>query len=117
MDNLLATALVVSGVGMVTLFSALAILYGLMWLLTEVTQERTAQDGRPEEEAERGNDSASTRQRALHYQAAAIAVALAGAETDHQGRPSSPGGRASSAWWTLHHQRQLTQRPPARRGR
>ncbi len=107
MQDPLGTALVVTGVGMLALFVALALLYGLMYLMTTfikdppvATVELTAQE------------PPSAPGGALR--AAVIAVALARAEQE-QASSAPPVGETPSAWRALHHQRQLAQTPRARK--
>jgi hypothetical protein len=105
MDNPLIVSLIVSGIGMLMLFLALAFLYGLMYLMTALIKERTEAE---EQEA-----------RIRKRQAAVIAVALARAELDLSpiGAPRAEEAAGVSAWWALHHQRQLALNTPTRRGR
>jgi biopolymer transport protein ExbB/TolQ len=147
MDNPLVISLVVTGIGMLMLFLALAILYGLMYLMTRMTNIRAVVKDRPEagaaEEGSRGAGEQGSRgaeeqrskraeeqrskraeeERVMRRRAAAIAVALARAERElgHIGTPGAEETTASpwrvSAWRALHHQRQLTRNLPARRVR
>jgi len=105
MDNRLIVSLIVSGIGMLMLFLALVILYGLMSLMTALIKDRT------------GAQAQGARIRVR--QAAVIAVALARAELDLGpiGAPSVEEAAGVSAWWALHHQRQLARNMPPRRGR
>ncbi len=103
MDNPVTISLVVSGVGMLMLFLALALLYGLMYLMTALIKDR------PEAGGKRQKAGSGKRR------AAVIAVALARAEQERVIPPSVPpiggeerGGGKVSAWRTLHQQRQLT---------
>jgi Na+-transporting methylmalonyl-CoA/oxaloacetate decarboxylase gamma subunit len=106
MDSPVTISLVVSGVGMLMLFLALAILYGLMYLMTALIKDRPeagtgGQGGRGAEEQEAGS-----RKR----QAAVIGVALARAEQELSpiGALRVEGAEDGiSAWRMLHHQRQL----------
>ena len=114
MDDPIIIALVVSGIGMLMLFLALAFLYGLMVLMTRITSIQALSKDRPEAE-----EAGSRKQRA-----AVIAVALARAEQERIVPPSVPpsggeerGGGAVSPWWALHHQRQLALHLRTRRGR
>jgi len=119
MDNPIIISLVVSGIGMLMLFLALAFLYGLMYLITALIKDR------PKVEAEeRGNrevwESGSVgaeEQRAMRRRAAVIGVALARAEQELSTIGAPGAGEAVSAWQTLHHQRQLTLNMPTRRAR
>jgi len=113
MDNPLVTSLIVSGIGMLVLFLALAFLCGLMYLLTAVVKDR------PEAKEQ---EAGSRRQEASigKHRAAAIAVALARTEQELIALPSVPphwgapaggeerGGGVASPWRTLHRNRQLT---------
>jgi Na+-transporting methylmalonyl-CoA/oxaloacetate decarboxylase gamma subunit len=115
LENGLVVSLAVSGLGMLLLFMALAILYGLMYLMTTVLKDPGAAPAHagPEEQRIPGGKEAATR-------AAVIAVALARdrQEPSPVGVPvtgDSTGVDAQrpgvSAWWTLHHDRQLAHKP------
>jgi len=134
MDEPIIVALVVSGIGMLMLFLALAFLYGLMVLMTRITSIRALSKDQPEAEEAGGRrqgaggrrqEARDKRQeaRSRKQRAAVIAVALARAEQEIV-PPSVPptggeerGGGAVSPWRTLHHQRQLTLHLRTRRGR
>jgi Na+-transporting methylmalonyl-CoA/oxaloacetate decarboxylase gamma subunit len=134
MDNPLVISLAVTGVGMLTLFLALAVLCGLMYLMTWMTNIRAVVKERPEAGAEEQRSKGAEEQgskgaeaeRVMRRKAAAIAVALARAEREQGslGSPcpiGAPGAEESagpwrvSPWRALHHQRQLTRNPPTRR--
>ena len=105
MDSPIIISLVVSGIGMLTLFLALALLCGLMYLMTALIQDRPGA-GTGEQEAGSGKQ-----------QAAVIAVALARVERELS-TISTPGAKERvSAWRALHHQRKLTLNMPTRRAR
>lgn len=121
MENLLVASLVVSGLGMLLLFIALAILYGLMYLMTTVLRDPTAAPVQSEPEGEQvaGEEEAT-------HRAAVIGVALARARqalspVDVPAMGEGTGADAQhlgvSAWWALHHDRQLTHKPTTRRTR
>jgi len=123
MDNPLA----ISGIGMLILFLALALLYGLMYALTGLTRKRPEVGAK---EDERGAALPSTleggaalmSESVLRRRAAAIAVALARAECElpraSAGVAEEDTGRGRiSPWRALHHQRQLTRNRPPRRVR
>ena len=62
MDDPIIVALVVSGIGMLMLFLALAFLYGLMVLMTRITSIQALSKDRPEaEEAGSGKQEAGSR--------------------------------------------------------
>jgi hypothetical protein len=114
MEEPLPTALVISAIGMTLLFLSLVLFYGMLSLLTSVTQER-APAGASAEAGPEGEPEPMLR-------AAAIAVAMARAEAE--ARPSPVDSPAPvevadrgqiSPWWALHHQRQVTPHPNARR--
>jgi Na+-transporting methylmalonyl-CoA/oxaloacetate decarboxylase gamma subunit len=127
MENPLTISLVVTGVGMLMLFLALSLLYGLMVLMTRVTDVRALFERRPEAGGqgskgaeEQGSKKQEARDR--RRRAAMIGVALARAEGELStgGAPEAAAvasSRPVSAWRTLHHQRQLTLNPPTRRAR
>jgi Na+-transporting methylmalonyl-CoA/oxaloacetate decarboxylase gamma subunit len=121
LENLFVVSLVVSGLGMLLLFIALAILYGLMYLMTTVLRDPTAapMHAQPEEQRMPGGEEA-------RYRAAVIAVALARAkqEPSPAGVPAAGEGTGAdaqrlevSAWWAFHHDRQLTHKPNMPRSR
>ena len=96
MDNPLAISLIVTGIGMAMLFLAVALLYGLMVLMTEVIREREGREGR-----EGGEEGA-------RWRAAVIGVALARAEHELAATGLPGPVETPSAWRVLHQQRQLT---------
>jgi len=111
MDNPIAISLVVSGLGMLMLFLALALLCGLMYLMTAFVKDRPEADEAGGKRQETGSEK---------RRAAVIAVTLARAEQEWTIPSSVPhigAGGAVSAWWSLHHQRQLTLNLRPRRGR
>jgi Na+-transporting methylmalonyl-CoA/oxaloacetate decarboxylase gamma subunit len=112
MDNLVVMALVVSGVGMLLLFAALAFLYGLIYLLTAVLRDPSPAPA-PVAEGSRPDRV----ERKVTWRAAAAAVALARAEREFRSShaPAAQGG-AVSPWWALHQGRQLMPKPGKRRG-
>ncbi len=119
MDHPLTTAWVVSGIGMLLLFLALAFLCGLMYLMTAYIKDR------PEaEEQETGGDKQEMRSREREtrlkaQRAAAIAVALARSELELSsvGAPGADEAGDLSAWRAFHHQRQLSLNRSTRRVR
>ena len=126
MDNPIVVSLFVSGIGMLMLFVALTLLYGLMYLMTWITSLQASADERQDVKAGQGEGdrqgAGGTEQgaRDRKRQAAAIAVALARAELDLSPVSTSTSGAEEagpSAWWALHHQRQLIRGVPTRRTR
>jgi Na+-transporting methylmalonyl-CoA/oxaloacetate decarboxylase gamma subunit len=126
MDDPLTISLVVSGIGMLMLFLALALLYGLMVLMTRMTATRGRIKERPEaetgEQGSRGAGSRKQEARDGRRRAAVIGVALARAEQQlsEAGAPGAEEAASSwrvSPWRALHHQRQLTPSLRTRRGR
>jgi len=124
MDDPLTISLVVTGIGMLMLFLALAVLYGLMVLMTRMTDIRGLIKKRPEAETgEQGSREAGSRKQEARggeqeanngkHRAAVIGVALARAE-QQLSEVSAPGAEEAtssgrvSPWRALHHQRQLT---------
>jgi hypothetical protein len=114
MEEPLPVALVISAIGMTLLFLSLVLFYGLLSLLTSVTQERATSGVSPEAEVVGEHETM--------LRAAAIAVAMARAEAE---APPSPAGSPAtietadrgqiSPWWALHHQREMIPHPKARR--
>ena len=110
MDNPVTISLVVSGIGMLMLFVTLTILYGLMYLMTWATTDRTSKEETPKEQVGEveGVDEEE-------WRVAVIAVALARAELEQNVVGTGDVGEAVSAWRALHHQRQLARNMPVRR--
>jgi len=103
MDNPLVISLIVSGIGMLMLFLALAFLYGLMYLMTAVIRDKPTVEVR-----ERGD-------REVRLQVAAIGVSLARAEQEMIASGAPEEAESVSGWRMLHHQRQLMCNAPTRR--
>ena len=105
MESPLVTSLIVSGLGMLMLLVAMCVLYGLMYGMTALLKDGRERptDRRPDPGPSRNKNEAQQRERA-----AVIAVALARAEAETSGVEKPRADEQSSAWWTLHHQRQLT---------
>jgi Na+-transporting methylmalonyl-CoA/oxaloacetate decarboxylase gamma subunit len=135
MENPLTISLAVTGIGMLMLFLALALLYGLMVLMTRMTATRGRIIERPKarsgEQGDRGareqGSMGAEGRRVMRRRAAVIGVALARAEQRSSAVGAPGAGEATSSWhasswrispWrALHHQRQLTPSLPTRRGR
>jgi Na+-transporting methylmalonyl-CoA/oxaloacetate decarboxylase gamma subunit len=122
MENPLTISLAVTGIGMLMLFLALTLLYGLMVLMTRMTATRGRIIERPEAISRDQGSRGAQEQGAMRRRAAVIGVALARAE-QHTSEVGALGAeeKAASSWrlspWrALHHQRQLTPSPRARRG-
>ena len=108
MDNPITISLVVSGVGMLILFLALAFLYGLIMLMTALIKDQ------PINQPTSQQTNKPTNQPTNHLrQAAVIAVALARAELDSVSLPEAEV--VPSPWQQYHHDRLLNL--PTRRGR
>jgi Na+-transporting methylmalonyl-CoA/oxaloacetate decarboxylase gamma subunit len=131
LDDPLVISLVVSGIGMLLLFLALALLHGLMYLMTAVLRERNEGEarGRGQEERSRKQEAGGKGQEMegggweasdRKWRAAVIGVALARAELEVGGiggpGAEGVGGRGRvSGWRAFHQRRQLTS--GVRRGR
>jgi Na+-transporting methylmalonyl-CoA/oxaloacetate decarboxylase gamma subunit len=125
MDTPLVISLIVSGIGMLLLFLALAFLCGLMYLMTAFIKDRPKseeEDATSKEAEERGlrrpevsPEPVEGLVEGIQRRAAVIAVALARAEQTLSATAVPPVEEAATAWQTLHRQRQLTLRPPTRR--
>jgi len=127
LDTPLEISLVVTGIGMLALFLALAFLYGLMILLTTVTRERTgrrlvggAGSPRPAESHRQG--AGADWRSGARRRAAVVAVALARAEREAGDFGALDSGGAAdlgsaSPWWALHHSREWELGPRTRRRR
>ena len=107
MQDPLSTALVVTGVGMLALFVALALLCALMYLMTTFIKDPPVATVKLDQETPPAQEGA--------LRAAVIAVALARAEQELHIANAPSGDQTPSAWHALHHQRQLTRTPRARK--
>ena len=122
MENSLVVSLAVTGIGMLALFLALALLYGMMYGMTALIRERPKSGDGERASMGGGNKEAAEEDGVMQRRAAAIAVALARAEcelcaTGLPGAEDSASPRAPSPWWALHHSRQLAPHLPTRRVR
>jgi Na+-transporting methylmalonyl-CoA/oxaloacetate decarboxylase gamma subunit len=116
MENPLAISLVVTGIGMLMLFLALAILYGLMYLMTTLIKDRP-KAGEVEQEAtgvrqdagrvEQGARSVEPEAGDGRRRAAVIGVALARAELELSLAAAPEVEAGPSAWQQYHRQRVL----------
>ena len=103
MDNPLTTALVVSGIGLLLLFAALAFLYGLIYAMTAFIKDR------PEVEVEGPPPAAGVDRGAagVKSRVAVVAVARARAESE-SGPANSPEAEIGiGPWGQYHRHRQL----------
>jgi Na+-transporting methylmalonyl-CoA/oxaloacetate decarboxylase gamma subunit len=107
LEQPLVVVLVVSAIGMTLLFLALAFFYGLLSLMGSVVKDRPSP-------SETSTETRAAGEREAMLRAAAIAVALARAEAEEGAGAvaglagtATRGGLGVSAWWALHHQRQL----------
>ena len=122
METSLVVSLAVTGIGMLVLFLALALLYGMMVGMTALIRERPKAGDGERGSMGVGKKEAVEKDSAMRRRAAAIAVALARAECELRasgppGAEVSVGPRAPSPWWALHHGRQLAPHLPVRRVR
>jgi Na+-transporting methylmalonyl-CoA/oxaloacetate decarboxylase gamma subunit len=101
MENPLYVSLVVTGIGMAMLFLALALLYGLMVLMTALIKDRPEATGRQEVAVPDADE------RVLRTRAAVVAVALARAELEMSAAASPAGGSGWGPWRQVHTQRLL----------
>jgi len=125
LDESLRVALIISAIGMTLLFLSLVVFYGMLTLLAAVvkdkpptaTQEPAGTSGMIDRAVDDGQAETKLR-------AAAVAIVLARAQAGEGAGP--PGvdategvaaGQPVSAWWSLHHQRQITVSPDVRRNR
>ncbi len=100
MDHPLTLALTVSGIGLLILFAALAVLYGLMYAMTALIKDRpSVEQEEPAQAVETESVSPAVRR------AAVIAVALARAELEQS--PASPLPETGSSPWGQYHRRRL----------
>jgi hypothetical protein len=117
LDPDLVAALVISAVGITLLFLALALFYGVLLLLAAIFEGRASADVADPEPASPEPEKADAA-----LQAIAIGVALARARAEQTasldlvpGEEAFAAAPGVSPWWTLHHQRQVSHRPEARR--
>jgi hypothetical protein len=108
-QNPVVTVLVISGMGMGLLILALAFFYGLLALMASAIRDRRSAPLTPVE-----SEGGPVEDESM-LKAAAIAVALGRVSSEGTAEASidSVGARpvpvpGVSAWWMLHHQRQLT---------
>ncbi|HEY72352.1 MAG: hypothetical protein DRJ03_04295 [Chloroflexi bacterium] len=109
MENPLVISLIVSGIGMLMLFLALAFLYVLMYLMTTFLNDRQPETGAQET----GGGKQETRSGMRRAAAIAVALARAEQEVSATGAPEERG--TINGWRMLHRQRQLTRNTPTRR--
>jgi hypothetical protein len=116
LQNSIVTVLIISVMGMALLILALAFFYGLLTLMASAIRDR-----RSVSVASVESDGGPTEDEAT-LEVAAIAVALARAGAERAAEPSIGSVLAQpaaapgvSAWWALHHQRQLAPAPHRRR--
>jgi Na+-transporting methylmalonyl-CoA/oxaloacetate decarboxylase gamma subunit len=102
MEDPLTTSLIVTGIGMLILFVAMALLYGLIVGMTTLIK-----DGGEEDVAHPQGTVEPTGAEGARNTVAAIAVALARAELERQSHALRPPGPAESPWRQVHHQRLL----------
>ncbi len=98
MDNPIIISLVVSGIGMLTLFLALTLLYALMYLMTWITNISIRPKSQP--------DADEQQMKSLKRRAAAIAVALARTELE-SGLIISPQTKIFPSSWQQYHRHRL----------
>jgi Na+-transporting methylmalonyl-CoA/oxaloacetate decarboxylase gamma subunit len=113
MDDPVVISLLVSGIGMLVLFLALAFLYGLMSLMTRFIKDRPEPSVRKQGSEEAGNRNQEAGGRAQKpggekWRIAAIGVALARAEIEMSGVDVADAKATPRGWRALHHRRQLT---------
>ncbi len=100
MDHPLTLALTVSGIGLLILFAALAVLYGLMYAMTALIKDRpSVEQEEPAPATETESVSPATRR------AAVIAIALARAELEQS--PAGAQPETGSSPWGQYHRRRL----------
>jgi Na+-transporting methylmalonyl-CoA/oxaloacetate decarboxylase gamma subunit len=102
MQDPLTASLVVTGLGMLILFAAMALLYGLMVAMTALIRDRATEEASPP-----GGTGESGRKDRQKLRAAVIAVGLARAELEWERDASARARTAASPWRQYHHQRLL----------
>ena len=112
MENPLAIALTVSGVGLLILFGALAFLCGLMYVMTTILRDRPdVKEKLPVPIVEADGKSAHVMQKV-----AVVAVALARAELESSLARPPEAEVGLSPWGQYHRHRLLSVNPRARIG-
>lgn len=114
MDDPIVASLAITLIGMPLLFLALGFFYLMLSLMTARIKARplltTESAGQVVDASEEDGEM---------LRAAAMAVALARAEAEQglvlSGLDEATAGEVTSAWWMLHHQRQLALNPNTRR--
>ncbi len=101
MNSPLTLALTVSGIGLLILFAALVVLYGLMYAMTALIKDRPSVEQEEPAPAVETDESASAAAR----RAAVIAVALARAELEQS--PAGAQPETGSSPWGQYHRRRL----------
>lgn len=124
MVSSLGISLIITAIGMTLLFLSLVLFYGMLSLLTAFIKDKpTPPTQHVVERNEGSTEKDRSRREESVLRAAAVAVALARAETEQSSKfPAEITTEAStrqqaSPWWSLHHQRQLTPYPNPRRRR
>jgi hypothetical protein len=111
MDDPVVVSLVVSGIGMLALFVALALLYGLMYLLTLFIRDRPAGQSTRQQTNQPASQLIDQPTDQLK-RAAMVGVALARAELEMSDIGSLDVAGTASGWRALHRQRQLMLNTP-----
>lgn len=102
MENPLTASLIVTGIGIVMLFLAMVLLYGLMYGMTGLIKDRHEEEGKGTLRAGDRKDQVAAKRRA-----AAVSVALARAELELSAVVASGPRARSSPWRQYHHHRLL----------
>jgi Na+-transporting methylmalonyl-CoA/oxaloacetate decarboxylase gamma subunit len=113
MDDPLTIALVVSVIGLLVLFAALAFLCGLVYALTALIKDR------PDAQREEPVPIVETAEGTVHYAHRAAVIAVAQARAGLESRPvgSLPAEAGSRAWGQYHRRRLLSLNRRTRTGR
>lgn len=123
MVSSLGVSLIITAIGMTLLFLSLVLFYGMLSLLTAFIKDKPtppAQHVVERNESDTEEDRSGREESVLRAAAVAVALARAEAEQGSKCPTEITTGEAStrqqaSPWWSLHHQRQLTPYPNARR--
>ena len=113
MENLVL-ALKISGVGILALLVVLALFAGLISLLTRFLKDKTEAEESEREEGTETEAEAQSPEQLDIAQVAAIAAAIARAQSAFTSIPQSSGSELSS-WGQFHLNRRLTSSEKARR--
>jgi sodium pump decarboxylase gamma subunit len=116
MENMLGTALKISGIGIVVLLLVLVVLAGIVYLMTRFIVDKEDKEEMLEEEKIQPNAEVVEPRSDLKL-AAAVAVAIARAQADTQAVTTETSAGEVNSWRQFGLQRRLNQSSTIRRAR